>query len=376
MILQKQADCIHFSGAITRVAYFQKKLREYVSQERLQHIKKELTPYLKDEFLNKPIPHCQFLCETTGESALLSGAEEMLNSSLENESTTITSPVVVPIIFREANELNTLPVSYLEQFVPAMLYEDESKGKKIEKKIVLRESLLDMYIKQDTEIFLIKFSPLIDTKKITSINFNNFTQVGIIEFLRFTNLIICFDHTKIQTSVLEFFIKLELEEEHLIVKIYYTKNNSFYKSEIRIEKKGRTERISINDSAELIFKTREDESRTWYGVYYDTLSIISASSSVSISKEIIAQHVGKQVAKALKPDKKLLTIPSTHPKDEEFVKKQLAKCAVCRETTYYKTRFPISYKTLPNYRSLFDDSSINIGLCCPKCYNRYRELKK
>ncbi|EFC37409.1 predicted protein [Naegleria gruberi] len=405
MILQKQVDSIHFSGAITRVAYFQRKLQENISYVRLQNIKNELLPYLKEEFKNRDIPIIEFLCETTGESALLSGAEEMINCSLMKISQNELD-CNVPIIFKEKSiseqvlsepsissipEMNeqTLPttidcllssISYndsnnIEQYVPAMLFDHCNSGR-VEKKMLLGNVLLDMNIKQDTEIFLIKFSPLIDTKLISTIDYENFEKVGIIEFIRFTNLIICFDCNHIKTTTnLHFYMKLDLEDDFLLVRIYYTKGKSFFKTITRIERKGRNERISINDSAQLIFKTKEDEVRTWYGVYYDTLSIVSSFSSISIKYAELENEIGVEKAKGLHVGSKQLSIPSIGSKDKEFVRKHLSKCSVC-QCEIKKVHACISYNKLPIFRKVFDDNSINLGNCCSPCYRIYNDLKK
>lgn len=287
MEFQMKVKNIHLAGAITNVAYFSNTLCKLMSKHRMDKIIRRMSQHFKPEYKNAQISNFEFSCESACTSVLLEGAHSMIETSAISN---ISIPTQI-----ECKHSN------VEDYCPGLLqYDEQTKTYSIR----LLSNIYDMYSIQDFEIYILKFSNLIDTSTIDVITEDNYEHVGVTEFIRFTNLEIWADPTTIETTNHQFFVKLALEKEFLKCEFFYTHKGSYYKSILKIERHGRMERIPVNDAKKIIF-TKENDTRTWYGLDYTTFFLLSRNnkSSVRLIQKRAQMELAEHIYTKLKPEK-------------------------------------------------------------------------
>ncbi|KAG2381815.1 hypothetical protein C9374_006199 [Naegleria lovaniensis] len=246
MAFQKKVKHIHMAGAITSVKYFSDKLSALISSEKWNDVVTKMKPHFKQKYQQALDSSFGFSCEVSGTSVLLEGAQSMIERSIGSKE-----PMPIQIECKYNNE---------EEYVPGLLEMDEDKTYYIK----LLTNIYDLYVRQDFEIYILKFNSMIDTSTIDAITEDNYEQLGVTEFIRFTQVQLTFDPT-IETTNFQFFVKLGLEKEFMKTEFFYTHNENYFKSTLRIERKGRMERIPVNDASKIIF-IKENDTHTWYGL--------------------------------------------------------------------------------------------------------------
>ncbi|EFC46816.1 predicted protein [Naegleria gruberi] len=333
MMFHNGVKLLYFCGAITKLVYFRKSLEKMVSVERLEQVKKELSPYLKDEYLNKNVESCEIIEESSGGSALLRGIESIITSSLKSRDDNNPSNASIPLILKEEpSVVGTNSTNETEdQFVPAMIQESEIEqdGKTSTiKELVLNGTLFDMYVKQDTELFLLRFSPLIDINKVKTITQENCERIGLLEFLRFTRLKIYFDRS-IDPIKHCFYLRLQLEKDYLASHIYYKKKRNFFKVAVKIEHK-MDEELGTGPRDEIEEYNDHDEEEE---------------------------------------------IECLNDEDLNSLKKHLSKCVNCGGATSLASKHNTSYTTIDDYNKYLG-KDIGLGLICNSCYQKYYNKKR
>ena len=379
MMFHNGVKLLYFCGAITKLMYFRKSLEKMVSVERLEQVKKELSPCLKDEYLNKNVESCEIIEESSGGSALLRGIESIITLSLKSRDDNNPSNASIPLILKEEPSVVGTNNETEDQFVPAMIQESEIEqdGKTSTiKELVLNGTLFDMYVKQDTELFLLRFSPLIDINKVKTITQENCERIGLIEFLRFTRLKIYFDRS-IDPIKHCFYLRLQLEKDYLASHIYYKKKRNFFKVAVKIERKGRLERVPINDSS-LIFSAEEVVKKSWYGVGYKTVCVVSIATQKPIRKDKMDEELGtgpRDEIEEYNDHDEEEEIECLNDEDLNSLKKHLSKCVNCGGATSLASKHNTSYTTIDDYNKYLG-KDIGLGLICNSCYQKYYNKKR
>ncbi|EFC39936.1 predicted protein [Naegleria gruberi] len=256
VILQYRCKNVIVCGGFVSHAYFRKLVEEYISVEKLEDYVNRQKDYLKDEFKDYSKIEFTTCCNPDGGSSLLNGVYLIIKKALGTST-------AQQLDFERETQAATCRIgfAYFDTSTSSFCFD-------------ICYSLFDAYLKQDTEIFIIKFRNTIDIDKVENcqVTKQNYKSIGIMEFERFCSLEIIFKNP-IELFRKGFFIHGKLLNDHVVVIVHYQLHNHFYYCQAcKIPRKGRKDRIPIND-IEKVF-SEENDWDTWYGTpYYVEMNI-------------------------------------------------------------------------------------------------------
>ncbi|KAG2386882.1 hypothetical protein C9374_001917 [Naegleria lovaniensis] len=278
--------------------------------------------------------------EKSGNSALLDGIEQLINRSLatcDMGGISFHFSVAIPKHYKSQYHVGFLGL--LENGD-----QSESSSSQIEQfGISVRTDINTLYVLQDFETFIIKFSPVIDVTKIGMITMKNYYDLGISEFERFSTVI------------------------------------RYMKSVVKIEREGRMERIPVNDVVRNVLEHSESDYTTWYGLNYETKFVLQPCSSNRLTKQEKEEESKgfEEEFKQIRPiqrQKKYLRedIMCLDDNDDEKVMSELEKACVSCGVDCGVIGLKVTSETLASYKKYLGKEELICGPICAACRNQYR----
>ena len=257
LILQHGCTDVVIYGAFISHDYFRKLIEKNVTNIELSEYVNRQFNYLKDEFKNPIRTPFEVSCNPDGGSSLLNGARCLIEEALLNRQG----------LHQLEYDRKELPCISRIGFCSF----NEKKGCLCFDIVC---SLFDAYVKQDTEVFIIKFRNTIDASKVENneITKHNYKGVGIMEFERFCALEIKFK-PDLKLFKKGFFLHGIVGGDNLKTLLHYQEaNKQYFCHAFDIPRTGRKDRIPVNDIGKVFEK--ENDWNTWYGApYYIEMNI-------------------------------------------------------------------------------------------------------
>ncbi|KAG2382363.1 hypothetical protein C9374_005565 [Naegleria lovaniensis] len=344
IILQKQIKRVHVAGAVTKCPYFAKILNGILNRDSVVSMIEKRRKYFKKEFIESEINDFSFSYALSGRSALITGIQRLIDSSLSKNKN-------MPLCLESTNSIEE------NQYYGGLLYE---VPKKKEFGINVRSVVYDMVCKQDFEIFIIKFSSIIDVGKVQRITSSNYDLVGVMEFERFSTLDLFVGDKLITITNQQLFVKVDVDKENVTLHFMVGIDSSlFRKWVLEITRKGRMERVPLNDSAAQIFFKNEPESTTWYGLNYTTNYSLPGAIGTDLSKsEVSKEFKGFEIE-----------MNQINPMQFKKAARDIGgACENCGEQVKQSSH-KVTPKTLDHYRAYLN-RHIECGRICEDCFNR------
>ena len=374
-ILQTNPEQVVLCGAFISNGYFKELVKSMLNFDKLQQYYDGNDFIRKDEF--KP-QHFEIVEIENPGSALLVGAANMLQSNAQNISFSNGLPAIVNI-----------PIDFERKLLPfqtkiAFLFEDEYTNQ-VMLKLTKNDNFL--YVKQDVEIFILKIRNTIDMEKLenTNITMDNYNQIGVSEFERFTTANIWFD-PMLKLHHAAFFIVGEVLQDHVFVSIIFKSVGHYIRKRFKIPRIGRMERIPITDVLE-IFTTEEEEDTTWYGTKYDLNMVVTDSRVHRVDKSQLSE-LDENDFKILLSKENVITkedrteyienyesnIPAQEKGDaNKYCEQVNFKCICCGKAIQNgDQKHKVTSRTVYRFREAFGDNNIHPGSSCHDCFKIQR----
>ncbi|KAF0984622.1 hypothetical protein FDP41_000521 [Naegleria fowleri] len=376
IILQCGITRVHFAGAITSCPYFEALLGKLISEKGINATIDKIRPYLKDQYKGIRIMKVKTTFEKSGNSALLDGVEQLINRSLATSDSGGISfhfSVSIPARYKSQYYVGFLGLQIF--FLIGL-----STSQKERFCVSIRTDVNTLYALQDFETFIIKFSPVVDVTKIETITTDNYYDLGISEFERFSMITLYVDYNNIITTNPKYLVRGDVDEKYVTLEFFYTLVTRYMKSVVKIEREGRMERVPVNDVVRSVLDHSESDETTWYGLNYETKFVLQPCSSNRLSKqEKEDESKGfEKFFKAIAPTQTRHRYQKTqilciNVEDDLKVQQEIKKaCVSCGAYCDEIPQLFVTSETLASYKENLNKPDLICGPICKSCRNQYR----